>query len=640
MHFSYYKRYLFISLILYVLYICFLYNPNKISDKNIYHKTPLNNAVIEGRVYSIPKMKPSGLNFTVKVSKLNGQKISGNILAKIKDDTILKNEIFWQDKIILKGDLREPFSTSVPGNFNWKKYLANKNIYGEIKPTEITTIKNGFTAFVTMQKFRTSILNSFAKAFDDESYYAIISGITLGEKKDIDGDLYIAFQDSGAMHLLVASGSNVGFITWLVYMFCFLIGLSRRKAAFVALGVAGIYAILAGADAPILRAYFITIAAVTGFLLNRNSGIFQGLIISCFALLILNPKNLFDIGFQMSFLATMIIVIAVNNFKIPTKLPKSVKFILITAMISLSAQLVLMPIFANNFYKISLMAVLSNIILIPLASLIMFLSFVVYLFYLLPFDFLFNIFTKFTEFFVASFKFLVEFFASFKISHIEISALGKGTIFAYYAVLFLVYNITDKKFRKILIKPTIAIVILALSLQFYYNQKTYAYLYSYGWNNGVIIKHKKKIYLFDLPAKAEAMKKAVFSLGSKQAEAVFLTNNKKSNLKHLKELSEQMNINNAYVSAFAGNQKNKIKTESIKVKVGQKFKLAKLDIEVLGSRRINVKQEIYHPNIPSEISYDIKFGKTDFLISSNCYFTILDKKIYYPKNDKTKKIKL
>ena len=636
MHFSYYKRYLFIALVLYVLYICFLYNPSKIPSNNIYHKTPLNNAVIEGSVYSIPKEKPSGLNFTVKVSKLNGEKVSGNILAKVKDQSILKETVYWHDKIIIKGNLKEPFSSSAPGNFNWKNYLANKNIYGEIKPTKIITTKTSPLPFKSMQKFRTSILNSFGEAFEDDSYYAIISGITLGEKKDIDDDLYIAFQDSGAMHLLVASGSNVGFITWLVYMFCFIIGLTRRKAAFVALALAGVYAILAGADAPILRAYFITIAAVAGFLLNRNSGIFQGLIISCFTLLILNPKNLFDIGFQMSFLATMIIVIAVNNFKIPTKLPKIVKFVLITTMISLSAQLVLMPIFANNFYKISFMAVLSNIILIPLASLIMFLSFAVYLFYLLPFDFLFNLMAKFTEFFVFSFKFLVQFFAGFRISHIEMSALGTGTIIAYYSVLFFVYNLPDKKFRKMLIKPTLAIIFIALGLQFYYNQKTYAYLYSYGWNNGVIIKHKQKVYLFDLPAKAEAMKKTVLSLGSKHAEAIFLTNNKRANLKHLNELSQELKINNAYVPAFA----DKTDTKSTKIKVGEKFKLAKLDIEVLGSRRINVKQEIYHPTSLNEISYDIKFGKTDFLISSNCYFTTLDKKIYYPKNDEIKKIKL
>ncbi|MBT6714930.1 MAG: DUF4131 domain-containing protein, partial [Elusimicrobiaceae bacterium] len=110
MHFSYYKRYLFIALVLYVLYICFLYNPSKIPSNNIYHKTPLNNAVIEGSVYSIPKEKPSGLNFTVKVSKLNGEKVSGNILAKVKDQSILKETVYWHDKIIIKGNLKEPFS--------------------------------------------------------------------------------------------------------------------------------------------------------------------------------------------------------------------------------------------------------------------------------------------------------------------------------------------------------------------------------------------------------------------------------------------------------------------------------------------------------------------------------------------------
>ena len=75
------------------------------------------------------------------------------------------------------------------------------------------------------------------------------------------------------MHLLVASGGNVGFVTLIVYFLCSLLGLKRLARALLALSFALLYTFAAGADAPLTRAYIMTLAATIGFILGRKSGI-------------------------------------------------------------------------------------------------------------------------------------------------------------------------------------------------------------------------------------------------------------------------------------------------------------------------------------------------------------------------------
>ena len=127
------------------------------------------------------------------------------------------------------------------------------------------------------------------------------------------------------MHLLVASGSNVGFVTILIYFLCSLFIVSRYKKSFLALFFALIYTLIAGADAPLIRAYLMTLTSTIGFLLGRKSGLLQGLILAGFLILLFNPQSLFEAGFEMSFLATLAIVLFSTNFSLKYRLNKITK---------------------------------------------------------------------------------------------------------------------------------------------------------------------------------------------------------------------------------------------------------------------------------------------------------------------------
>ena len=102
-------------------------------------------------------------------------------------------------------------------------FFRRKNISAQTRIDAINKVEKANLFWLNISKIRKSILSVFENNFDKE-LLPIISGITLGEKGNISRSLYADFQDSGAMHLLVASGGNVGFITFIVYFICSLFG--------------------------------------------------------------------------------------------------------------------------------------------------------------------------------------------------------------------------------------------------------------------------------------------------------------------------------------------------------------------------------------------------------------------------------
>ena len=291
-----YKRPLFVALLLLIVGICLFYHP--IPGKyDISHfvsstKGPVD---VQGRVESFAIEKPTSYNTIVSVDKINGQRVKGRLYLRTASHAPA-----WKDEISFSGKLKAPFGISLLGNFNWRQYLAYKNVFVQMDVKDVTVVKPAAWPYRWVRAVRGSILDTFQDHFPTP-LHQIASGILLGERGDLSPELFTAFQDSGAIHLLVASGGNVGFVTLLTLLGCSFFFISRRKSLVLALLVAGFYTLLAGADAPLLRAYFMTVCAVSGYLLGRNSGVFQGLVLSCFMILLFHPAALFETGFQMSF---------------------------------------------------------------------------------------------------------------------------------------------------------------------------------------------------------------------------------------------------------------------------------------------------------------------------------------------------
>lgn len=216
---------------------------------------------------------------------------------------------------------------------------------------------------------RRSLLELFSEKLDSEKA-AVLSGVLLGIKSDLSPELRKAFADSGAMHLLVASGTNVASVFFIAYWILRRLFLSRRKSTIAAALAAGFYVLVAGADPPLVRAYLMTCASILGYLLARDSGAFQGLVLAAWGLLLFNPLSLFQAGFQMSFMACLGIIAAMPNWQAVSK-HAWIRHPCNLFLTSLAAQSALIPLLVSYFRKFSLIGIISNMILVPMAALVM-----------------------------------------------------------------------------------------------------------------------------------------------------------------------------------------------------------------------------------------------------------------------------
>ena len=518
MHPDIYKRPLLFLLILLIAGLSFFYQP-KPNVNDIHSFLPQKTVTLIGRVERFYTAKPKSNNVIVKVLAVDGKPVGGKVYARL-----VNFEPQWKDTLEITGRLQEPYGIDLLGNFNWRKYLAYKHVFTEIKSEQVRVIKRAAWGWRVLRSVRGDILRVFNENFPPH-LAQIAGGVLLGERGDLTPQQKTVFQDSGAIHLLVASGGNVGFVTLMTLAFCGLFGVGRKKALWAALLVAGVYTLIAGADAPLIRAYFMTVCGVAGYYLGRNSGVWQGLILSCVFILIFYPASLFETGFQMSFLATAGLIIGLANYPVPAQWPKMGRFFAQIFVATLSVQLVLLPVFTNVFYKVSLTGLLANMVLVPLASVLLALSFAYYVFSVVHAGIVLYYPTVFC---LEVFQKLVEFFAGFKLSAVSVSAWGAGTIIAYYTTLFWAFHLPCKAFAKKLLIPVAVITAGALGVQFLVSHQTRVYILDEWYKNAVLVKTSGNVFVVGPQLAPEKIQQALRKLGRLHADAVLITDTKPS----------------------------------------------------------------------------------------------------------------
>lgn len=513
MHPGVYKRPLFLILLALILGLLFFYKPTP-APTDVFHFAPQKEATLVARVERFYTAKPKSNNVIVRVLSVNGQPATGYTYARLTNF-----QPQWKDTLEIRGRLQEPYGTELLGNFNWRNYLAYKHVFTEIKSDDVHIVKPAACFYRMLRAVREDILRVFAASFPEELAH-IAGGVLLGERGELSPELFTAFQDSGAIHLLVASGGNVGFVTLMTLAFCGLFGLGRRKALWAALLVAGVYTLIAGADAPLMRAYFMTVCACGGYYLGRNSGVWQGLVLSCVVILLADPASLFETGFQMSFLATAALIICLNNYPIPYKWPKMVRFFAQIFMVTLAVQLALLPIFTNVFYKVSLTGLAANMLLVPLASILLGLSFAYYVFAVCHAGIVLYYPTVFC---LRVFKYLVEIFAAAPFSALSVTAWGVGTVTAYYAGLFWLLHARVKGLNKKLGIAAGIVIVSALLWQAVARAHDKVYLLDEWYKSVAIVQLKNgDTFVVGDALPPEKIKNALYKIGRKQATAVLL----------------------------------------------------------------------------------------------------------------------
>lgn len=197
----------------------------------------------------------------------------------------------------------------------------------------------------------------------------LLSGILLGQNKDLPALTKLALRDTSTLHIVVASGQNLSMVAG------FFLGFSgffkRRIAILLSLAAAMLYALLTGFQIPILRAAIMFGLASLSQVFGRQKDSIWVLTFTAGLMLLVNPRWILELSFQLSFMATVGVVV------VAPILLKTFKYIPIISQdlaVSLGAQALVTPIIAQNFHQFSIVGLITNLLVLWTVSFIMILG--------------------------------------------------------------------------------------------------------------------------------------------------------------------------------------------------------------------------------------------------------------------------
>ena len=259
--------------------------------------------LITGWVTEPPDLRDTYANLRVRATGIDtgdgdDLKVDGLLLARVDPN----EDYAYGDIVRLRGKLKTPAENE---DFSYRDYLARQGVYSTMTSADVTSLpgKDGNIFTAGLYALKQKALATVHLLFPDPEA-SLLAGILLGVDSGLPADLQQDFKDTGTSHIIAISGFNIAIIAELfLSLFGRLLG-PRRGAVAAAIGI-GFYTLLVGADAAVVRAAVMGLAA----LLARHLGRRQDGLVTLFAVAALmslfNPYYLQDVGFQLSFAATL-----------------------------------------------------------------------------------------------------------------------------------------------------------------------------------------------------------------------------------------------------------------------------------------------------------------------------------------------
>ncbi len=366
-----------------VVFVGISYSSFRNTSPTIYpfEKTKISNTVIYGEVTEIKLINSNQFRIIVKSDSLfakdsthfwvNNFQCNISFTSK-KRTTQLYQKLKIGNKIMVVGTLRKGRGERNPGEFNYYKYLQSKEIAGILY---VKKTRNFRITEASVNHFSNSIFDVrkwVAERIDklhNKRTAALLKGLLLADRSEIDYRTKESFINSGVIHVLAVSGLHVGFIV-LIFMF-----LTSRISIYprTILTIIGLFAFLflTGSTPSVFRATIMVVVMLLIYLSNRNYNSLNALAIAALILLLLNPAEIFNPGFQLSFSAVLsiLIVYPILSAKITTK-NKVLRYLLLFSAVSFSAQLGTLPFTLIYFQKLSVISLFANLLVIPIIGII------------------------------------------------------------------------------------------------------------------------------------------------------------------------------------------------------------------------------------------------------------------------------
>jgi len=483
----------FIFAVLFFGYICII---EKNYD-NVIEKYENKDVMVIAEVISNGEIKEYKTTYKIKITKINSQKVNIKILLNIKE-----NSLKYGDIITFKAILETPNTARNEGGFDYRNYLKTKNIVfiADSKMEEIEILKQKKSVSKLINNIKEHLIQNIEKLLDKQTSGLCI-GLLLGEKSTLDDDIEESFRNSNLSHMLAISGAHISYILLGVESFFIYTKMHKRWGKIVLIIFLLFFTALVGFTPSVTRAVIMSILNLMSSLLYRKSDIYQNLAISSLLILIFNPYTLYDIGFQLSFGGTLGIVLFAKKFKKEEN--KIIDKIKQMAIVSISANIVIIPIMAYHFNTISATFIISNILASPILGIAIIMGFM-----LLIVCIIFNPLAVVLSFFYQPIlKILVliaDISAQMPFSQILIPTPKIWQIILYYLIVIIKANLNGNflknyinKFKDVIILLIIIVIISPYFIELIPNNELKIHFIDVGQGDSTLIitTNKKKILI-------------------------------------------------------------------------------------------------------------------------------------------------
>jgi len=445
---------------------------------------------LEGTVGRPPEYSPEKTQLFIQAEKVilsdRPIPVDGHLLIFLREE----NRSFHRgERFRFLCKLYSPHGFHNPGGFSYERYLAYERIHAiGFLPEEKNWVKigEGFgnPILLRIEGWRDHIRDFLRKESHPRSS-GIFEALVLGEQGNIPEEVKDHFIITGIAHLLAISGDQFGIVAFLSFsLFIWmlkrseflLLSISVRKwAAGLTIPCILLYAFIAGGGISVIRAMIMVVTFLLSILFNRERNLLHTLALAAFLILIFSPPSLFDVSFQLSFLAVLSILYGVPRIlqkveKEGIPLPLKVswkqnlwKYFKLSLLVTAVAMLGTAPFVVLHFNRISLIGLVTNLFIIPyvgflIVPLSLAASILSFFFYPLA-----TLLIHINDFLTLILLKIVAFFASIPFASFFVSTPTVLEIILFYLLLFLVVHLKKGKVVRYLFAGLCLVLILDLT---------------------------------------------------------------------------------------------------------------------------------------------------------------------------------
>ncbi|MBH0166324.1 DNA internalization-related competence protein ComEC/Rec2 [Fictibacillus sp. 7GRE50] len=349
--------------ILVFLPIFFIYS--QYDNTKSFSKLPEEQMIFSGKVKSIPKIDGNLLSFELVTFD---ETIVVHHKIKSADEKDQLRNLRINLTCTLKGKLQEPRRNSHFYGMDYREYLRNNNIYWTLRTTEfdLDHCKEADDPSVLEQinTWRSKSIKELESHFSKNTA-GLMNALLFGYRDGIEAETLQHYQGLGLTHLLAVSGFNVGIVTYFLYLLLVRLGVIIEVAYTLIILFLPIYIVLTGAESSIIRAGMMGMIVIVIMMFRRRVHPVTLLSFVCIGMLSYDPSFALDLGFQLSFLMTFVLITSVYVLE-------NSSAIVLLIMTSFICSLFSFPIILYHFFEFSLLSIPFNVIYIPFVSMVLF----------------------------------------------------------------------------------------------------------------------------------------------------------------------------------------------------------------------------------------------------------------------------